>query len=503
MRTSAPRAAAAAALLVVFVHAPAAKAPGSAGDPEAAARQYRVARRLAAERSPEAAGALEKVVELDPSGPLADDALLDQALLLGLPEWPEEGGRIAGAARERGVDLLSRAAAASPGADREAEARYRKALLLLEPSSGRDAGGARAELLVVANAQGDDEFPARARHAIAWLDEAERQAERARDAHQRVAIDFPGSEAGRRSRVSLARMLVREGRPGLAAALAQEVVDSGSRPVPDAEAVRDLAAREALRSAGAGGSWSGEGPAVVPTGLRGPTAMARLRSGGVLLADRRSATIVRVEVDGSKGAPIQLDDVQALAEDVYGRVFVAAGEKIYRIDASGPSAVASLGDYAPASAIWPEVSGAVLVLDRRGERVGRVGPSGAGGAPILVASASKGARLASLAWDGARVLSVDTRGRRLVEIATDGSLRSVAALADLGRPSSAVANRCGEVAVLDEEDGEVVLLDASGEIRDRFLPAGRGKGGAELHALGPDGSLDVLVDGGASLVRIP
>ena len=61
----------------------------AAGDPAAAAKQYRIARRLAAERSPEAAAALHTVVELDPDGALADDALIDLAKLHDVPRWPE------------------------------------------------------------------------------------------------------------------------------------------------------------------------------------------------------------------------------------------------------------------------------------------------------------------------------------------------------------------------------------------------------------------------------
>ena len=325
MRKSFPKIAAAAALVLSLPGVPAAETPRGMGDSEAAARQYRIARRLAAERSPEAAAALEKVAELDASGPLADDALLDQALLFGLPEWPEEAGRISGADWERASRLLSRAAAASPGADRESEARYRRALLLLEPLPSRDAGEARAELLAVAGSVAAGGFPARARHAIAWLDEAEGETSRARDVHQRVAVDDPDDEAGRRSRVALARMLVREGQPGLAAALVQEVFDSGSAAGPDADAGRDLAVRAALRSAGVPGSGSGAGSKAVPTGLRGAATMARLRDGAVLIADRRSASIVRIEADGSPGASIPLAEVQALSEDVFGRVFAAAG----------------------------------------------------------------------------------------------------------------------------------------------------------------------------------
>ena len=46
-------------------------------DLAAAERQYRLAQRLGADRSPDAAAAFAKVVALAPAGPLADDALVD------------------------------------------------------------------------------------------------------------------------------------------------------------------------------------------------------------------------------------------------------------------------------------------------------------------------------------------------------------------------------------------------------------------------------------------
>ena len=54
----------------------AAAAAETPADPDAAERQFRLARRLVAEGSPEAAPALDRVLELDPRGALADDALV-------------------------------------------------------------------------------------------------------------------------------------------------------------------------------------------------------------------------------------------------------------------------------------------------------------------------------------------------------------------------------------------------------------------------------------------
>src|SRR5512145_412494 len=66
----------------------------ASADPAAAERQYRAARRLAADGSPDAGAALRKVVELAPTGPLADDAWVEQALLERPARWPEDLGTI-------------------------------------------------------------------------------------------------------------------------------------------------------------------------------------------------------------------------------------------------------------------------------------------------------------------------------------------------------------------------------------------------------------------------
>ena len=78
----------------------------SRADADAAREQYRVARRLAAEGSPEARSALQRVVALDPGGELADDARVEQARLdLGLG-WPEGVGGLDAEAAGRALALL-------------------------------------------------------------------------------------------------------------------------------------------------------------------------------------------------------------------------------------------------------------------------------------------------------------------------------------------------------------------------------------------------------------
>ena len=119
-----------------------------AADPAAAERQYRIARRLVAEGSSEARTALEKVIELDPVGSLADDATVEKALLLGVPRWPEELGRIEIREAQEALALVSWVAQELSGSDRALEARHLRALLLLEPLPFHDASEARLDLIL-------------------------------------------------------------------------------------------------------------------------------------------------------------------------------------------------------------------------------------------------------------------------------------------------------------------------------------------------------------------
>jgi len=100
--------------LAITVSAVAGAVPARA-DEAAAARQFRIARRLAAERSPQAAAALRKVVELAPEGPLADDALVEEANLLQIPDWPSDLGVLEEDVLKQALEILARVTAGYPG----------------------------------------------------------------------------------------------------------------------------------------------------------------------------------------------------------------------------------------------------------------------------------------------------------------------------------------------------------------------------------------------------
>ncbi|MBZ5638911.1 MAG: hypothetical protein LAO51_09175 [Acidobacteriia bacterium] len=467
-------------------------------DPEGAARQYRIARRLVAEGSADAAAALAKVFDLDPAGPLADDALVEQALLLPVATWPGDLGRIAAPEALRAAALLDRAIDGFPGGDRASEARVLRAFLRLEPLLGRDPARARLDLLGVATGAVDERWRSSARFGIAWIDERSGERERARSAYQRLAIDGATTPAGDRSRARLARMLLRDGKPGRAAALIEENAEEGGER--ETLALRDLAVRSTLRQAGVGGRWTGGTAVTAPSGLKGVAAAARLRDGGLLLADRRTGAVIEIEADGKTGARFALDGVQALTEDSMGRRFAAAGERLYRLLPSGPVAVAELGAFSPASAMTADGWGRLYLLDRHGERIGVLEPGAP--SPAALAGVAKAPRLTGLVWDGARLVSLDARAKGLVEVLADGSLRPIAAV-PCERPEALAADPAGEVAVLDSKADEVLLLGPDGQVRDRVSIRAAGLPRADTIVLGADGSLDLQAEGGGTTARFP
>ncbi len=486
-----------AAALWVAGPLPAQPAPA---DPEGAERQYRVARRLAAEASPQAAEALARVVELDPRGSLADDALIEQALLSGTARWPEELGRIDAAGAAVASGLLQRVLDELPASDRAPEARLLHSLLRLEPLPARDTAGARVALLQVATLEAKSPWSAPARYAIGWLDERQGNDARARDAWQRLVVDAPGTPAARRALVGLARLDLREERFGEAAARLQRAIDLEVADELHAAALRELAVRGVLRRRGLGGEWTRPALRTSP-GIRVLTALAAEPGGGALLAERKGGRIVRLGADGRLAGEWLLEDVQGLAVDGLGRAFAAAGDRIYRLEPAGTVVqVAVQGDFAPVSALAADGLGRLWIVDRRGSRIGSIDAGSSN--PRGVWSGDR-VRVELVAWDGRRLLAADTRNGRLLAIGADGSEQVVAATLPADRPVALAADPSGRAALLDGRTGEVTLLDARGAILETWPSSERGVGRAVAVAVGSDGSLDVFDGSSGAWMRVP
>lgn len=468
------------------------------GDPAAAERQYRIARRLAAEGSTQADAALRKVIELDPTGPLADDALLDLADLEGVADWPEEFGTISEEGATRALGLLGELIDKHAGADRVAEARIRKALLYLEPLPLRDPSRARMELLAIATSPGAGVWAIRARYCLVRLDEIEGQTKRAADAYQRIVLDANDDPAAVRSAVGLGRLNLRGGMFAESAVWLQEAVEREAPAETHAMDLRELAVRGVLRGLGKGSGWPPSRAERVAFDVRSAGGVARLPDGGWLVADRKGAGVIRLDPTGRPTRQWPLQDVQAVTVDLFGRSFAAAGEKIYQLHPSEATSIARQGGMAPVSSIAVDAVGGVWMADRRGSKVARLDPAGT--EPEVIWE-SKQAKLGHLAWDGRRIVAVDLKNGGLVAITAAGA----ASIGDsiYAKPVGLAADAAGQIAVLDAKEMQVVLVGPGGDVRARLAMSTLGVGRPAALALGADGSLDVFDETAGTIVRIP
>lgn len=489
-----------AAALVTLVSAagwPATAQTGSA-DPAAAAERYRVARRLAAEGSPEAFAALQTVLDLDPRGPLADDALVEQASLLPLARWPEQLGALEIEDASRARALLGRVIEELPRADRADQARYLRGLVALEPLPGRDASSAKVDFTTVATARHRSAWAAPAGHALAWTYEQQGRFDRARDAYQRLIVDEPDSEAARRARVGLARQLLRGGEPGQAARWLQEAVEGGAAGGIHAELWRELALRQLFERNGV--RRAARPPQRTPTGLRTPSGLSCMPAGGVLIADRKQGRLVELSRDGARVNSWQVEALQAATVGANGLRYAAAGEAVMRLGPDGlVTPIATLADYAPVSQLAADGTGGLWLLGRKGKRVGRIDP---GAVRPRALWTSDGPKLSSIAWDGRQVVGADIRSGNLLAIDRSGTARPLVADDQL-KPSTVVTGPAGRLAMLDRRGSAVWFVGGNGLTQRRVDLAAAGVTRALAVAFGPDGALSLLDGADASWVRLP
>jgi len=483
-----------ASLLLALV-APSVTLGAERGDPEAAERQYRIARRLAAEGSPEAGAALRRVVELDPQGPLADDALLEEALLSPVAGWPEEIGRLDMVAAPRVRSLLDRVANDFPRGDRAGEARCRRALLRLEPVPGHDAAAARVDLIEVATAPDAGSWGSRSRYALAWLLERDGQYDRAEEAYARIVIDTPESAAATRARAALGRTALREERFGDAARWLQAALD---RELPSdslAALLRECAVRRLLDESGAPGR---DGDAVT-LGLSAVSGLVATPSGVLLLSNRREGRIRGYREDGTLAGEWSLAAPTRIVLDEAGRAYALDEEAIYRLNDDGTRThAASVGDYAPATT-FAAGRGGFWILDRKGQRIGRVQP----GAPApRELWQGRGSKLVAMVWDGRRLVALDSRSKTLIAIAANGTPRTLAA-SGLARPDALAVDPAGRIAILDSRAGEVSILNPRGAELKRFSTTELGLEQPSAMTFGIDGRLHLLDEESGLWVRLP
>ena len=456
--------------------------------------QYRVARRLAAEGSAGAAAALDRVVTLDPTGPLADDALLERASLNGLPRWPEQRGALVFAAVSESKPLLEKILRDLPAGDRAEEAAYRLGLLLLEPLPGYDFEEARLLLLALAAAGRQSEWSFAARYTLAWTAEQRGDFARAEDAYQRLRVDVPGSAVAARSSVAIGRLRLRSAQPALSAARFQDGLASGAidaaleqqtgalQAVAVDALLRRIATTEALRL----------------SGLSRPSALAALGRAGALIVQRRGGAVVELDATGAAVDRWAIEQPLSAVATPNGLRYAFTAAAVLRLESGGRSfVVATAGDLNGLSGGVADDLGRLWVLDRKGERVGLIEPGTTTPVPLWSAD---GSRLSTLAWDGNRLLSVDTRNRSVIAIFPDGSTQTVVP-EGLDRPTALAVDPAGRIAVLEAKGTSVRFFAADGSGLGHFSAVGAGMQRASDLSLGLDGTLQLVEETSGSWWR--
>ena len=162
---------------------------------------------------------------------------------------------------------------------------------------------------------------------------------------------------------------------------------------------------------------------------------------------------------------------------------------------------AALGRFAPAAALTMDAAGRVWVA--KGSRVGRLD---AGASEPTVVLDGKGMRIEAMAPlpPGRGIALLDTRTHALLSLLPDGTVQPLPALpwGERGRPTALASDAAGQVAVLDGKSGEIVLLDTGGTVRDRVPAPASDRDVPVALAVDPEGALEV-VTGDGRLRRSP
>lgn len=401
------------------------------------------------------------------------------------PVWPEDLGTVSAPDRERVI-----------AARRDsAEDHLRRALLDLAPLPGRDAARARKQLSLAAAGPLTDRWVAAARYALAWIEETDGSVDRARDLYAAIVLEDPFGEAGRRAGTALGRLELRRDQAAQAAAWLQAVVDRGA--APGAAAYREAAVRSVLRAVEDGAGAPAIASRSAGTELREGTALVSTPAGDVIVADRKRGVVVLLERGERPLRSWPLVGVTALAVDPFGRVFVAAGETILRLDGDAPTVVARSGPFGAIAALAVDAAGRFWITDRRGERVGL---ARADGSEPEIVRAGKGERIEALAWDGRDVVALERGGARIVALVLDGSERTiVTGLAQA--PLALAANGAGAIALLDAQ-GQIAVHSSTGRLIERIDARAAGVARPGAMALGADGSIDCFDGADGRVVRL-
>lgn len=434
-----------------------------------------------------------QIVETAPESEWADDALLALARL----EWavddpaalgsePRDPARLA-----RAQELLETLVTRYVASDSAAEATWRLALLLLEPShTGRNPDEAVARLVSLPTIYPDSANAPRALALAATIDEREGRDERARASAFELLSGWPARPECAEAWLVLGRIFAGERRWGDALhALGRAQAVAGSDSARGAEAARlaTLVDRLAFRIAAPGAPLSPSAEGLLALSLR-PDALALSEEGELALLYAREDTLERVSAAGEReraAAP----GAESLAFDRSGGLW-AAGSAIAPPRGSvsfAAQAGLEIGGIAPVDAarVW--------LLDE-GER--RVLLASRDGSILERASLPERARPEKIAPDGERgAWILDARARLLHRVDETGkTLTRIDLSTRVERPQDLAVDVLGNLYLLDEREKSLHVLDAMGTPLFQVALSEEGELGFERpEAIAVDGSGGVAV----------
>jgi hypothetical protein len=195
------------------------------------------------------------------------------------------------------------------------------------------------------------------------------------------------------------------------------------------------------------------------TDCRSPVGLAALTGGGWLFGDRKSGKVTEVDARGVTVVSWEVAGLQGLAASPQGPRFAAAGDSIYRLlPGGGIESLAVVAEYAPLAALAADGAGTLFLVDRRGQRIGRLDPGEP--APRTLHEDPE-ARFVALAWDGRGVAALDARTPSVVRLDREGTVRQRLE-GPAGKPVALAADPTGRIAVLDAKAKAVYCTEPDG-----------------------------------------